>query len=604
MKKLILLLSISLLLCSADLFAQKDEWTKQFELTKEATTLDDNFYKEPSADKIPSIVAKYQEAIDLLNKVQSLSSEYKDAVIYRKSWIYSQIAYLYEKVNDAKKQEEYIMKALDIWPTLGSISLSNTKKHIKFDNSHPFDRQYHKILYHASTAAYTNYKYEFVISLEEKYKPVQKEIEPFKEWVIYYNIARAYAGQYDDIFLDWFGEGDNSIKEEDVIEHYVKSLEVWEPVPDEDKERNKSPLDYTAKTLGSYTTNDNNLKLRTAKALYNVEKYEEADKWYSSYAKSASSPTLSAGWDYSESAMKEPDKTDARNAVNIIEQHTSGFLIPDWERLAKVYDFIGDTNRKSEIMKEIEKNKQRKEQERKEQEKRDEEARKHREKEERKANSRGQFSVAVATNPLMYIWNDYPVSLDIRIGRVSNEFRVNIAGTRPGKGDDFHFGQWNAKGVTDDLRYHFKGYEFSYALKILSKKGFSTTRSKRKQFVGGYFGFQPRYSTYDFEPEEISYMNSTTNLTEPHTISATANRYDFCLVGGFLGDNIGGFFHVDYYFGIGVGYRSLSISSDKTGFDPANYIYDDTTDRRYDPDRWNKIYVPVRLGLRIGINLL
>ena len=214
-------------------------------------------------------------------------------------------------------------------------------------------------------------------------------------------------------------------------------------------------------------TNDNKVKLRGAKALYENEKYAEANKLYSSYAKSAGSPTLDVGWDYSESAMKEPDKTDARNSVNIIEKHTSGFAGYEWERLQKVYEFIGDYDKVNEIKNKIAEARRKAEEERRLQAKRDEEERKRREKANRKANARGNFSVAVATNPLMYIWNDYPISLDIRIGRVVNEFRVNFARTREGKTDKYHFSQWKADGAAKDFGYKFSGMEYSYTLKIL-----------------------------------------------------------------------------------------------------------------------------------------
>ena len=123
--------------------------------------------------------------------------------------------------------------------------------------------------------------------------------------------------------------------------------------------------------------------------------------------------------------------------------------------------------------------------------------------------------------------------------------------------------------------------------------------------MAGYVGFQPRYAKYNFASEPYTFTNSTTMIPETfNTISASATRYEFCILGGFLGDNLGGFFHIDYYFGVGVGYRKLDISSTDATFNYSNYSFDDNGDKRFDPDRWNKIYVPVRFGFRIGINLL
>lgn len=95
-------------------FAQKEEWTKQFDKVKEVTSLDDDFFAKPDASKIPALIAKYQEALDLIAVVESKSSDYTDALTYRKAWIYKNIAYLYSEIDDFKKQEEYMNKAFAV----------------------------------------------------------------------------------------------------------------------------------------------------------------------------------------------------------------------------------------------------------------------------------------------------------------------------------------------------------------------------------------------------------------------------------------------------------------------------------------------------------
>ncbi|MCG3166426.1 MAG: hypothetical protein POELPBGB_02205 [Bacteroidia bacterium] len=601
MKQIILLIILSLSFQIT--FAQKEEWTKHFEKTKEATTMDDDFYATGDSTKIPAIFAKYDEALELIKQVEAKSSEYKDAIVYRRAWINMQIAFLYQKIKNNNLQQKYINKAFEYWPEFNSISQPAAGKFIKFDESNPLDLVYAKMIYLSAEANFKLGYYETGLKLKSKLNKIKTGVAPFNEWAASYDIARCHEKYYEDDFLYAY-LGEENVTANDVFESWVMALELWPALKTEDKDRNKTPFNIIIDGIKSFTTDDNSLRLRAANALYAVEKYADADKWFNSYSQSTSAP-LEVGWKYSEAAMKEPDKADARNAVTIIEKYSSGFSEYDWERLQKVYEFIGDYNKVQEIKNRIAEARRKAEEERRLQAQRDEEERKRRERAERKANARGNFSLAVATNPLMYIWADYPVSLDIRIGRVSNEFRVNIANTRPGKGDNYHFKQWNAEGITDDLRYHYSGYEFSYTLKILGSKGFSSTKSRRKQYVGGYVGFQPRYSMYDFNPEIINFTNSTSNLTETHTISASAQRYEFCLMGGFLGDNLGGFFHVDYYFGVGIGYRNLDItSSSDPNFNTGNYTFDGTTDQRYEPKRWDKLYVPVRLGLRFGINLL
>ncbi len=588
MKKGILFLAF--IFSSQIIFAQKEEWNKHFDLTSEAAKIDDDFYANPDASKIPAIIAKYQEALDLIQQVENKSSDYSDAAKIEKAYINKCISYLYHEIKDYPKQEEYANKAFGYWPYYNSLSKSAVLKHIEFTESDPFDKEYTEMLYLAVFSAYRNGNYSRIYEMEKLYEPVKKGIQHFNEWLIIYDIARTYQN-----------DSNNS---DEKAKHWVAALEKGPALSSENKEKNKGPFDFMVKHTGNMITNDNNIKLRGAKALYANEKYVEANKLYSSYAKSTSSPSLDAGWDYSESAMKEPDKTDARNAVNIIEQHTSGFSEYEWERLQKVYEFIGDTEKAQGIKSKIEQARRKAEEERRLQAQRDEEERKRREKEERKRDARGRFSVAVSTNPFMYIWNDYPVALDIRIGRVVNEFRVNFARTREGKTDKYHYGQWRSDGAAKDFGYKFSGMEYSYTLKILLGNVQERSKGRRKEVIGGYVGFQPRYSMYDFNTEIVNFENATTHFIEPYTVNASATRYDFCIMGGFLGDNLGGFFHIDYYFGVGVGYRTFDISSPDAGFNYDNYTFNNNGVRRYDPDRWNKIYVPVRFGFRMGINLL
>ncbi len=585
-------------------FAQKEEWTKHFEKSKEATALDDDFYASPDASKIPAIVTKYNEALDFISQVESKSSDYKHAANYEKAWIYKQISYLYNEVDDYTHQKEYVNKAFAIWPSYYTIDISEARKHIKFSNETPLDKTYTEMIYLGVNAAYNLYDYERVTELNKLYEPVKKGVSPTNEWIIYYDVALAFE-ESGDPFLDAiFALADKEESDDELATYYVRALEAWMPMSSEAKALNAEPYTTMTTIFNSLTITENDLKLRIAKALVNVNEYAAANKWFASYTTSVNPASLDVGWKYSESAMNEPDKADARKAVNTIEKYSSGFSEYEWERLQKVYEFIGDYAKVQEIKNRIAEARRKAEEERRLQAQREEEERKRREKEQRKRDARGNFSVAVATNPIMYIWDDYPVSLDIRIGRISNEFRVNITNTRPGKGDNYHFSQWRSEGVTDDLRYHYSGYEFSYTLKILGSKGFSSTKSKRKQYVGGYVGFQPRYSMYDFNPEFINFTDATTAITDQHLITASAQRYEFSLIGGFLGDNLGSFFHVDYYIGVGIGYRNLDINSDKADFDINKYRFDETTDQRYEPKRWDKLYVPIRLGLRFGINLL
>ncbi len=101
MKKRIL--TILLIFSAGFLFAQKEEWKQHFDKLKEVDPLEDAFYESPDASKIPDIKAKYQEAISLIEQVESKSSDYKDAATYQKASILTSISYLYKELKDFEK---------------------------------------------------------------------------------------------------------------------------------------------------------------------------------------------------------------------------------------------------------------------------------------------------------------------------------------------------------------------------------------------------------------------------------------------------------------------------------------------------------------------
>lgn len=593
------LLFIFSLLFFQTLYAQKEDWNKSFDISKEADALGDEFYKNPDAAKIPAIVAKYEEALSLINKALDNGVECKDAAAYRKSYIYKEIAYLYDEVDNYKEVHEYNDKAFEQWPSFYSLDRNKMSGCLKFESSDPYDIAYTEMINQGVRVYKKNKNYNKVFELLKLYEPVKKGITDYEEWSIYYTGASAYYEEKNN---------DLAYLKQD---YFIRSLEVWPRLEKEDKETNKGLFDFTVKQMGGIYFIGMNEKgmdyegqgIRAAKALYNVEKYKEADKHFSTYQKLSPHHTLDIGWLYSESAMKEPNKEEAKKAVSIIEEFTSGFSTSEWERLQKVYEFIGNNDKVQEIKNKISEIKRKEEEEQRLKAQREEEERKRREKENRRAGARGRFSLAVGTNPLMYIWKDYPISLDIRIGRIDNEFRVNILNNPK---DKYHFGQWNAKGNAKTFPYNYSGMEYSYTLKIIAKNADTKTVRKRKQIMAPYFGFQPRYSHYNFTSEPLTFTDGNYQLQTFQDISISATRYDFCLMGGFLGDNIGGFFHIDYYFGVGVGYRKLDISSTSNdpNFNYASFIFDDTGDRRFDSGRWNKIYMPFRFGFRIGINIL
>ena len=121
-----------------------------------------------------------------------------------------------------------------------------------------------------------------------------------------------------------------------------------------------------------------------------------------------------------------------------------------------------------------------------------------------------------------------------------------------------------------------------------------------KRFLGRdggmypYFGFQLRYTDKKYEPQTAAardgsvYRNTVFNPVE--------KRYDFVMQGGYM--VIGRFFHLDIYYGMGVGYSQF----DKGG--PPGLDYEVRNHRFLTNRPDTRLGTSWRLGLKLGINLV
>ena len=202
--------------------------------------------------------------------------------------------------------------------------------------------------------------------------------------------------------------------------------------------------------------------------------------------------------------------------------------------------------------------------------------------------SRKSTFVAVATNPFNYfIWHQYPFSLDLVRPNTAHEIRVCIDNNTP------YVIIHQAIDTSKQLLYlHYTGYEISYTL----KHRFPSLSGKK--WLCPYAGVQFRYTYRKFDPDsvEISDTNS-----KPHNVwvNSTSQEFTFNLQ---FGEQIRyKRFFADFFTGVGVGYRTM-VATPNIFVSPAN---DPTNidDERYGISRWNSVYLPLRLGFRIGIVL-
>lgn len=188
-----------------------------------------------------------------------------------------------------------------------------------------------------------------------------------------------------------------------------------------------------------------------------------------------------------------------------------------------------------------------------------------------------------------------PASLNLRTGRIVQEFMFDYIW---GAKTKYRFGRAFAKGDKGD-RYEFSGWSAGYALTGILGREFQQGNKKkgRSKFFAPTLGIDFRYSNWNFDPMTSNIVDENDAVLQSNvTVNATTNRYEACFRGGIMA--MTRYVTFEYYFGLGVGYRALKTQE---GFNVEDSRF---SDPRLDANRWNKVYMPIRLGLKVGFNLM
>jgi len=137
------------------------------------------------------------------------------------------------------------------------------------------------------------------------------------------------------------------------------------------------------------------------------------------------------------------------------------------------------------------------------------------------------------------------------------------------------------------LLTHYHGYQASYTFKVLSNGD--------KKNTWNYLGAEFRYTDRDYT-DSITYADKK-NPTERKTalINPHADVFDACLLFGRI--HRYKLLYTEIFGGVGVGYKMLSFNSSYDA--TANVI----GNAPFKPDIWNKLYIPIRIGFRLGVAL-
>jgi|GEM_PF-2924338 len=288
------------------------------------------------------------------------------------------------------------------------------------------------------------------------------------------------------------------------------------------------------------------------------------------------SPTNDFLWTYAELAYKTAVKGEAtpyvdakaelRNALSLLEKNSTYFYSSDWEKMKTYYAYLGDTESVARI----------------------EKLQKAKLKKEKKASFKSNIGIGIATNPVyiaMTGTRQVPIALDIHLKKVIHTFRYNMMTDVE---DQMHFGnlkgsQVNADGNSATKEPNtYSGYEFSYTLKLRPKKQV-------------YFGPEFRYANYDFAPISTTVKNNTTNTISTESVGPKVNRYDLTINWGVRGGKK--IFYYDAYYGLGIGYKTYDFGK----YNLKDYTFNDY---RYSPKNLKSLYVPFRMGFRVGFYIL
>src|SRR6185437_490937 len=136
---------------------------------------------------------------------------------------------------------------------------------------------------------------------------------------------------------------------------------------------------------------------------------------------------------------------------------------------------------------------------------------------------------------------------------------------------------------------HYNGYQLSYSFKVLTKGQFNPNASS-------YIGAEFRYTVRNYTDPLTYYTNGdTTGESAKHNVNLKpqATVYDATILFGEIIKSKTLFFEM--FGGLGIGYKTLKYEN--PDFDPG---IEAVANAPFKAAVWNKIYLPVRIGVKIG----
>jgi hypothetical protein len=563
MRKLILTM---LLLSGFAINAQQDYWEEGIKESKE-------FYK--ILDDVKSGKQNINKLIEQLNTVDeyykyaaSMSKDYEDAYKFNMSSLYYELANYYMSKQDFANLNIYIKKAFEQWPRYSSLNATKVTSKMPGTTIVKMNDFYAEHIQVAIIDARQRKDNKRVLELSKMYEDLKRTQKNYTSFFIEYYAFQVYKeqGNVNDAFK--FG---------------TESVLSFDKMNDAQKKVMKVDNDNTIQWLinaNQFLATD---VLKLADHFKFIKQHDNAILFYNKYLDFTGKNTSQfVATNIAEYAKTVNNADLLGKALSVLESiENKRFTESDHRTIAQYYAIINNKTKEKENIAIADKML------------RDKIAAENKLK--RQANARKfrqGVSLSVSTNPIMFLYQDNIWAFNFRTGKVMHEYRrANINNPDDGR----RFGAWKHKSG----EFNYQGLEQSYTMKFLNEKKGFRGGGRRNAYVGKYWGLQYRWASYDPADSHIMVYNPNGFFEQALDFNAEIKRKEATFIMGYMLDNARKWFHMDFYWGLGVGHRELITKTNLKQVD-----WDNTYDQRYNPENWNKFYMAARFGLRIGINIL
>lgn len=268
------------------------------------------------------------------------------------------------------------------------------------------------------------------------------------------------------------------------------------------------------------------------------------------------------GWDFAQYSYEQDNTSNLEKALAIIEKNQTYYYGEEYSKLEKYYKKTGNYAKADDASQKYKEYKRAKF------------------KSSLEGDNLGLSAALVPGKLLAMGWlKQFTMYGELRVKKTALAIRYNSYSNY----EDFY--RFKKSG---DSKFTYSGREISG----IYKNYFEKHNYNKEQ---GYWGIEYRNSRYDCSTMQNVYI---TSLQRSGNLTPTIGRNDVSLLFGI--SKVRKFWFYDFFMSLGIGKRSMSLNEPITLEEASQF------DSRLTPDRWESvksIYLPCRMGFRLGVNL-